>query len=1132
MTPPERIFIDMSDNLLLLELIKASSPTDSRDELKNAFSELSFKSVFDITRLTEAQFIHTLGLGAETKVDARQVYDNAQCLAAQVSHLYREQQLSSGKKQLLSHSQGIRPIEDEGPTYTNLFRENWDEFCKVGAVAAIDSPAAYLRALYRFAQQLETSATRSEVKPVTGTETTSDTSHRILLETRRPDLGALLINQQSTFSQKPMLTIVNDILSTNIKNALKNTNDKDKLIHSLLAERRYPFILPYNIYHHQCLLGLSGDKPALGELNYLISKQLPITGKANNHYGQVQTPPHEAQRLLSGLSPEQQKLLLEPTLKATNFTKEYWKKTFGIETEPTSYNLKFFMERTGLKAEHIEPLLAQGSQAPRRSPNYRPGNAKPNEYGARYINGPASYRYETKPENHVTLEKDNRGNEQKVTCITLLQLDNLQRMIRLQRWLDIPFTELDTLISSAIDSEGDLNPNKKISVNTLRALGVFRDLNRRYAIKPEEFGALLHELSPYSTGDRVSLFDQVFNSTQVSDTALVLDEQSFTVPPPDTASKKTLQRLSASLGVPLTEDALLGVLKHTQEVLGTPLKRDLHTLSSVYRQTRIARMFGLSVADSWAMAKLLGADDFCRTLVDGTLKRDLLSIRMTAKGASGTEDSLTLTLHVDQRNPSHLLKYSTLKYQGKPFIHNDSSFYLYIMNDTHSISIGLPRITPGQKIDLTDIEVTGTLIKQLTDPAAPPWTIFLYEEKDQEIASTQGFGVDHKRWTLYKTDILTVLTQMDWAVSWLATSNFDFPKLLRLLTPVPTEGHSLLGFQQRLDTFRVQTKNRVLSEPRIATLMLPKTEIKETTDNNTSTKTVIKPSINWHDKLLEEKLIDSRGLVNNLVRSVSDDVAALLDANLLKLINPLSLDLDPDKNKELKDDCKNKLKDLLMEVHDRQLHLVEELLQETSQLPMNCTRAVLLWAGLSPHKILESALDTEHPTRLAALLEPAMRYAEASITLHLSNSALQVFLQNPLWLDNTELSHSTLSLTLRSLYLFDRFNHFLSQYRCPEEALLGYLRFANKSSSSETEINNALTQLLGWTASEVSALTATLTPKYAHTMQHVDWIMRCHATCKSTGLTADALLKATALTTAHSADDWRMVGEAVIAASH
>lgn len=1128
----------MSDNLLLLELIKASSPTDSGAELKDAFSKLTFKSIFDITRLTEAQFIQKLGLGAETKVDARQVYDNAQCLAAQISHLYREHQLSSGKKQLLSHSQGIRAIEDEGPTYTNLFRENWDEFCKSGAVAAIDSPAAYLRALYRFAQQLETSATRSEVKPATGTETTSDTSHRILLEARRPDLGALLIDQQSTFSQKPMLTIVNDILSTNIKNALKNTNDKDKSIHSLLAQRRYPFILPYNIYHHQCLLGLSGDKPALGELNYLISKQLPITGKANNHYGQVQTPPYEAQRLLSGLSPEQQQLLLEPTLGAINVTTEYWKKTFGIETAPTSYNLKFFMERTGLKAEHIEPLLAQGSQAPRRSPNYRPGNAKPkpkpkpNEYGARYINGPASYRYETKSENHVTLEKDNRGNEQKVTCITLLQLDNLQRMIRLQRWLDIPFTELDTLISSAIDSEGNLNPNKKINVNTLRALGVFRDLNRRYAIKPEEFGALLHELSPYSTGDRVSLFDQVFNSTQVSDTAFVLDEQSFTVPQPDTASKKTLQRLSASLGVPLTEDALLGVLKHTQEMLGTPLKRDLRTLSSVYRQTRIARMFGLSVADSWAMAKLLGEEDFCQTLVNGTL--NLLNIRMTAQGTQGTQGSLTLNLHVDRHAPTTLLEGSTLEYKGKPFIHNDSVFYLTIQYSEHVIRVNfsLPSITPGQKLNLKGRVLSGPSIELLTDWRIHPWKLELREQNRERHVGIRQFTIDHKQPTVPETDILTVLMQMDWAVSWLATSNFDFPKLLRLLTPAPTEGHSLLGFQQRLDTFRAQTKNRVLSEPKITTLMLPKTEIKETTDSNTSTNTVIKPSINWHDKLLKEKLIDSQGLVNNLVRSVSDDVAALLDEKLLKLINPLSLDLDPDKNNELKDDCKNKLKDLLMEVHDRQLHLVEELLQETSQLPMNCTRAVLLWAGLSPHKILESALDTEHPTRLAALLEPAMRHAEASVTLHLSNSALQVFLPTPSWLDNTEPSQSTLSLTLRSLYLFDRFNHFLSHYRCPEEALLGYLRLANAPSSSATAINNILAQLLGWTASEVSALTSTLTPKYAKTMQHVDWIMRCHTTCKSTGLTADTLLRATALTTGHSADDWKMVGEAVIAASH
>ncbi|MFJ2363636.1 hypothetical protein ACIPIN_08005 [Pseudomonas sp. NPDC087697] len=44
--------------------------------------------------------------------------------------------------------------------------------------------------------------------------------------------------------------------------------------------------------------------------------------------------------------------------------------------------------------------------------------------------------------------------------------------------------------------------------------------------------------------------------------------------------------------------------------------------------------------------------------------------------------------------------------------------------------------------------------------------------------------------------------------------------------------------------------------------------------------------------------------------------------------------------------------------------------------------------------------------------------------------------------------------------------------------------------------------------------------------------MRCHATCKATGLSATSLLSATALNNASASDAWKKVSEAVMAASH
>ncbi|WP_052961991.1 Tc toxin subunit A [Pseudomonas fluorescens] len=1101
---------------LLQALITANSPEKHR-ELQKLFKDtLKLTSVFDITRLTEASFKKKVEdainrdstlQGHASSIDIGTLYDNAKCLAAQVSHLYREQQLSSGQTQHHWHPPGIRAVEKQGPTYTNLFQENWDESCKVDSIAAIDSPVAYLRALYLFAKQLETSASQSA----------NETVNRILLEKRRPDLAVLSIDQQNTFTAQPMLKIVNDILNTNIQEALKSTADKNKSTYGVLAQRRYPFALPYNIFHHQCLLGLSGKTPSLGELNYLISPHLPITQTVNIQYGQVRTStPIEAQQLLSGLSPQQQALLTEVPGEDT----QYWQSLYGTHATATSLsNINSFMERTELNAGQIEALLSQGKHAPRHSSNHPKTVSLPGPYGARYINGP--FAVGTTTADNMTIIK-NEG-VKKIAEATDQRLVRLQRMIRLQRWLDIPFAELDTLILGAFESQVPRNTLMQLDTYTVRTLGVYRYFNRRYSINAEEFAALLYRVSPSATGDAPALFDRVFNPARLFDTPLVLDNRSFSTDDSDPASHTILQHLSASLGLPLTDDSLLLIVRNTLQYLGQ-LKCDLHTLSSIYRQARIARMLGISIADSAMLANLLGGESISKCLANG-YALDSRTFQINIKNSSEHFNLVArfrAPKQVDPNNPPRLLSGSTLTTNTSLFADSKIIGKIHIRfpgdsssnddpDDDPSISINqIPNVAPNTVISLEDCPLVlpnddlDVLLRRATKLATVIQSPRSQSSNDLDNTSnyTDVTLTQNEPQGLDVLNLLDVLMQMDWITNWLRESAYDIPKLRRLLEPMGSDDHSFRDLQQYLTKLSGDTLQCVVTQREIAELSLPK-------------------EVEWRARLAGT-LLDDKGLVKNFAPAIEDDVPQKLATALNDVIEPLML------GDVLKDDCKKKLKDLLLLAHDRQQHLIEKFLQETSQLPMNCAKAVLLWANSSVHQILVEALGEAPSTRLPPVLHPVMRHAEAAVQLHLSNSALRMFLSHPEWL---ETPNTQLQLTLSTLYLLDRFNHCMTTHQHSEESLLSYLGLAN-STADTTTTNSFLAKLLGWTPTEVSVVTATLASRKAQTMKDVDWVMRCHATCKATGLSATSLLSATALNNDSTSDAWKKVGEAVMAASH
>ncbi|KHA72854.1 hypothetical protein NZ35_12855 [Pseudomonas chlororaphis] len=1195
----------MADNHTLLNaLVKPDEPLKKgRSDFATAMQKMGFTSVFDIVRLPKAAFVRQL---AEfTDANAELAYDNAMGYAALISRLYREYQTSTGKFQQLSQHSGIRALVPQGPTFQNLFNESWYAFCKVGALVAIDMMIAYLISLRLFLLQLEATSEATGIDP-----------KRILMDMRRPDLKDLLITHESTFTPRPMLQLVTEILEDRLGAFLKaNPNDKGKSAHEAVAERRYPFELPYNFYHHQCQLGLADKKPRLGELNYRISLLLPIKQQSSNDYGEVQTPVLQAQRLLCGLSMEQQKVLIDPSLfsnfyltrddlikgwgspgsthlrphttqktcyllpsgqddvvtvnpeaiaptdtagsktvlslifrKGTQtqpasvdissntpvplagwlinclhnasadtiisclkgaaslptpteqgytasfdlvtatataadaepvrlarqrFTltldehytltpaqMDFFRESYGIEVSESSppwqlTRLTDFMAHTDLNAEQVEMLLCRQTRAVRLSPNCPskslqhggvtlPESAEkvlpfphPNQYGACYVNGTgtgtgadfndseeesdAEWIIRHQFDNAMGLEQITLGDSKqwRLSKTSLDRLDRLQRMIRLQRWLQIPFAKLDTLIMSAIRAEGEDNLAMELNENTLRAVGVYRYLNRRHGIEPEEFAALMHDLSPYASGkDEVPLFDQVFNRVQMFDTPLILDQESIDLNAIDIDTQKTVLQLCAGLGVQPTEDSFLLIATQTKNYL-TELKRDLPTVSSLYRQARIARLFGCSVADLLTLAGLLAGSDYKTILASGRLR-------------------------------------------------------------------------------------------------------------------TQA--------TTGKADILDVLMQLDWAVDWLKDSQQTVTQLQQRLGPdASVLVDDLNGNRQaqvaeppplpddlreRLSKLQEDTRRSMVTEAQVAALGLP---LRKDVKNRPQ-------DIQWFRLLVSHNLITEEGLLKGLDRELTlvDEPITWLQEGIANVLQ------DQDLEQAVKDTCAEKLTELLLGAHDRQVQLLEGLFQQTAKLAPDRCRAVIHWAYSSVYRILLSALNDTLTRALIEHYQRVSRHAEIVVQLRLSNSALRLFVVNPTWLGGSQHEGSGSEPRLSDLYLLERFSHWFHSQSQSEDSVLSYFSCANPAKAqlknktlrklaSETA-NAALARLLEWSETEVTTLTSILPGERASSMAQVDWVRRCQASCQASGLSTEALLQATGLRDTSELKHWKTVGEQVMAA--
>ncbi|RMQ47353.1 hypothetical protein ALQ04_03866 [Pseudomonas cichorii] len=987
---------------LLQNLARTEEPTSERTDGKlsfvSAMQAMGIGSVFDIVRRSKPAFIRELFQHSDANGDL--AYENARCYATQIVRLYRNQLVSSGRTQTLTQRTGVRSLVEIGPSFPNLFKENWDLFCKVGAIEAKDSPAAYLTALYRFAmEELEGSSAES---------------NRIHLDVRRPDLKDLLIDQQTTYTPLPTLEIVNTVLSKAINEYVSTVEGlKGKTIYQLVAEKQHPFQFPYNFHHQQISLGLAGKKPTLGELSYRISLEVPATSPGTNTYGAVQSGSNWAQVMMSNTGPEQQAIVLDPALPdadeplITQFFKNKYGSLYVSGAGNPLNSLKIFNEKTGLPGNAVEALLATGIDAPYPSPNVQAAGAASNpddhtvtaadsaKYGACYVNGPSATAA-------MELGLDAQQKPQLLNT-SVDRFDRMQRMIRLQRWLGIPFAHLDTLIMAIIRSEGEANAGHVLTENTLRALGVYRYLSQRYSIEPEEFAGFFYQLSAYGNKGRLSMFDRVFNNPVLFDTPLVLDGKQVWLMSGDSQSNKTLTQICAALGLELTRESLWPILIDTRDAYAgadQPFLRTLSMMSSMYRQTRIAMMFALPAPASRALIDLLGGESYRTQVVEGTL-------RNTASE------------------------------------------------------------TPNE---------------------AP------------------------------SPDILDIIMQLDWAVSWLNETGRDVWTLRRQLALDPSEPSVPEALLDQLEQLAKEAREAVLTKEQLGSLNLPIND-----DDGTV--------IDWWGTVLAP-LIEAHGLVKALPLTLDGNVAADLDTLLITQLEPVTLE------PATKEAARTRLGEFLFKGYVIQHRLMEGLLQSSAGLPLDRCETVMRWAGISADVFLGQAIDAatdaslslplaDNSQELINALMTVHRYAEVNQQLGLSAQALRTFLVNPKWL------HASLAvplpLSLTSIYVLDRYRNWRDNCGQPEAALLGYFILANNGGTTG-QCDAQLASLTRWSTTELANARKQL-GGIAKAMHQVDWLKRMQDTSALTALSTEQLLAATELTSASTVDEWKKLGDAVMGAS-
>ncbi|WP_323835770.1 insecticidal toxin complex protein TccA [Photorhabdus africana] len=565
-----------------------ASPLISRTEeihsLPGKLTDLGYTSVFDVVRMPRERFIreHRADLGRS----AEKMYDLAVGYAHQVLHHFRRNALSEAVQFSLRS-----PFSVSGPDYANQFLDantGWKDKAPSGSPEANDAPVAYLTHIYQLALDQE----KSGASAIMNT-----------LVERRPDIGALLINDKAINEVIPQLQLVNEILSKAIQKKLSLTDLE--AVNAKLSTTRYPNNLPYHYGHQQIQTAQSVLGTTLQDITLPQTLDLPqnfwatAKGKLSDATAGALT---RLQIMASQLSPEQQKIMVETV------GQDFYQLNYGDSslTANSFSDMTILTDRTSLTVPQVELMLCStvGGSTVVKSDNVSSGDttATPFAYGARFIHA-------GKPE-AITLSRSGSEAHFALTVNNLTddKLDRINRTVRLQKWLNLPYEDIDLLVTSAMDAEAG-NTALLMNDNTLRMLGVFKHYQAKYGVTAKQFAGWLRVVTPFAITPATPFLDQVFNSAGTFDTPFVIDNQDFVYTLTTGGDGARVKHISTALGLNHRQFLLLAdnIARQQGNVTQSTLNCNLFVVSAFYRLANLARTLEINPEAFCALADRLDA---------------------------------------------------------------------------------------------------------------------------------------------------------------------------------------------------------------------------------------------------------------------------------------------------------------------------------------------------------------------------------------------------------------------------------------------------------------------------------------------------------------------------------------------
>jgi hypothetical protein len=1150
-------------NPLFQNLVPDTPQTRSLDgklSFADAMPRLGYGSVFDIIRQPKQAFARQVR--SLSNADGEMAYDNAMCYATQIARSYREEQVSSGRSlPQIAPQTGVRALVDIGPSYPNLFKENWDQFCKVGAIEAMDGPVAYLGSLRRFAEQR--------------IEGASTSPKRIPLAVRRPDLDTLVIDEQSTYQSMPMLDLVNEVLTQGIDKYQTEKGDA-RPVHQLLAEKKHPFVFPYHFAHQQVSLALDEEKPALGELNYRLSMV-----RGNQTSPAVMGNFDPAQRVLSGLSPALDKLVTaqplfshfyislsnmingamhhSPSADSLRPTRRH-NTSFLIQAQPNVESVTppatqpVWAEGTGSTSVALRFVKADGSSRVltlngssfdmpvnvRRLMHeaiiYGGGYAKTllleylgNEEALEQIAehrcdmtvmatahtvledwispprqlAPWKFTFVPEPDYHLTPEEQAFFQNHYGVAFTHCSSNPLTELDRFLQASGLDGEQLEALL--ALKANAPIQSAHFVATNRATAGGQH---HRPFPL-PNHYGACyVNGVGGSDPGTRD--YNNYDNSMGVAQPG---NGQKWHLTNTSLERFDRLQRmvrLQKATGLPYAElDTLLIGCMRSEGDANCALNINGNTLRAlgVYRYLNkhhrieaeefAAFIYHLSPYATTGKVPMLDQAFNTPVLFDAPLMID------------DVEFSLTSTQAADKRTVAQLCAGLGVELEQEltSMVANTLTFVTPLKRSLAVVSslYRQARIARMFGLSVSDCQTLLTLLGG--------------EAYRALVASGRLKAIDAPG-----KDVLDILMELDVVVRWLKTNKLTVPALCSLLEADSSDAASS-ALLERLQQLATDAFAHAITPALVGKLDLP-----------TQTDGAV---IDWYAQLRDWALITQDGfVVAREFTSPATDHAQLL-AKVEEMCASFSLAAD------LVAPTTLRLADWLMDNMTRQQRLIEGFLQEHTGLLPEQALLASHWAQVNPQALLHSICEAwpdqgepmqEHIDATVQYVQQIGSAAQNVAWTQLGARALRTFLAHPEWLGAQVLWPQT----LHTLHLLKAYESLFNTLGQPEERLLGYLELANSAVSKRPgkrqlaaqaeQCNAAAASLVGWSISEVAVLTAQLPQGIAKTVAHLDWLRRAQGVALQTGLNAAVLLQACALNADSPDADWQAVGQAAMAA--